>query len=203
MIEGNSQFVIERSTLQQEEINLGAITGVRIKIVCNGKRNGHRQGYGSQACTCFCRGNPGWQVSTVDFDNWNGILRKPNPLNGNIASTPLLNQGIMWRSDLLPGFQDSHCIISAKLSAIAAKAGSLLFSLDSRRLEYWLTRCVQLLCNISSSRSLNLHYLGHKESLSFGVPVKYSGYRELSMCHRFVRKLAPSQVAMRQIDGRG
>jgi hypothetical protein len=106
MIEGNSQFVIERSKLKQNEINLGAITGVRLKIVCNTGKTGTVYVMGIKLKLAPAEGKPGWVVSTVDFDNWNGILRKPTPLNGDTASGPILNQGILWKSDLLPGYND-------------------------------------------------------------------------------------------------
>ena len=106
MIEGDSQFIIERSTLQQNEIDLGNITGVRLTIVCNGSEKGTVYVMGIKLVLAPTPGNPGWVVSTVDFDNWNGMLRKPNPLNGDITSGPVLDQGIMWKSDLLPGYND-------------------------------------------------------------------------------------------------
>lgn len=106
MKEGDSQFVIERSTLQQNEIDLSAITGVRIKIVCNEAETGTIKVMGIKLVLVSAEGNPGWEVSTVDFDNWNGMLRKPNPLDGNITSGEILDQGIMWKSDLLPGYND-------------------------------------------------------------------------------------------------
>ncbi len=106
MKEGDSQFVIERSTLQQNEIDLSTITGVRIKIVCNEGESGTVHVMGIKLVLAPAEGNPGWEVSTVDFDNWNGMLRKPNPLDGNVTSGAILDQGIMWRSDLLPGYND-------------------------------------------------------------------------------------------------
>ena len=104
--EGDSQFIIKRSTLQQNEINLGAITGVRIKIVCEEGKSGTVYIMGIKLQLAPTEGNPGWVVSTVDFDNWNGILRKPTPLEGNVANGPILDQGILWKSDLLPGYND-------------------------------------------------------------------------------------------------
>lgn len=106
IIEGDSQFVIARSTLQQKEINLGAITGVRLKIVCNEGKSGTVYVMGIKLALVPTEGKPGWVVSTVDFDNWNGMLRKPTPINGDTTSGPVLDQGILWKSDLLPGYND-------------------------------------------------------------------------------------------------
>lgn len=106
IIEGDSQFVIERSALQQREIDLGAVTGVRFKIVCNEGKSGTVYVMGIKLVLAPVEGEPGWIVSTVDFDNWNDILRKPTPLNGDTTSGPVLNQGILWKSDLLPGYND-------------------------------------------------------------------------------------------------
>lgn len=106
IIEGDSQFIIERSVLQQKEINLGSITGVRFKIVCNAGKSGTVYVMGIKLILAPIEGKPGWVVSTVDFDNWNGILRKPTPLNGDTTSGPILDQGILWKSDLLPGYND-------------------------------------------------------------------------------------------------
>jgi hypothetical protein len=92
--------------LEQNEINLGAITGVRIKIVCNGSETGIVYVMGIKLALAPAEGKPGWVISTVDFDNWNGMLRKPSPLNGNVADGPILDQGILWKSDLLPGYND-------------------------------------------------------------------------------------------------
>lgn len=106
IIEGDSQFIIERSILEQNEINLAAITGVRIKIVCNTGKTGTVYVMGVKLKLAPDEGKPGWVVSTVDFDNWNGLLRKPTPLNGDITDGPVIDQGILWKSDLLPGYND-------------------------------------------------------------------------------------------------
>lgn len=106
IIEGDSQFIVKRSILQQNEINLGSITGVRIKIVCNSGKTGTVYIMGVKLILAELEGNPGWVVSTIDFDNWNKLLRKPTPTNGNIANGPILDQGIIWKSDLLPGVND-------------------------------------------------------------------------------------------------
>lgn len=106
IIEGNSQFIIERSMLQQNEIDLAAITGVRLKIVCNAGKTGTVYFMGIKLILAPIEGNPGWVVSTVDFDNWNGLLRKPTPLNGDITDGSMLDQGIMWKANLLPGYND-------------------------------------------------------------------------------------------------
>lgn len=104
--EGDNQFVVPRSALQQNEIDLSKITGVRFTIVCNEGETTDIGIMGIKLVLVPHEGNPGWVVSTVDFDNWNGMLRKPNPINGDVTSGPLLDQGIMWKSDLLPGYND-------------------------------------------------------------------------------------------------
>jgi hypothetical protein len=106
IIEGDSQFIVERSTLEQNEIDLSVITGVRIKIVCNAGKTGTVYVMGVKLKLAPAEGKPGWVVSTVDFDNWNGMLRKPTPLNGDITNGPILDQGILWKSNLLPGYND-------------------------------------------------------------------------------------------------
>jgi hypothetical protein len=106
IIEGDSQFIIERSTLEQNEIDLAAITGVRIKIVCNVGKSGTVYVMGMKLVLAATEGKPGWVVSTVDFDNWNGMLRKPTPLNGDVTDGPVLDQGILWKANLLPGYND-------------------------------------------------------------------------------------------------
>ena len=126
MVEGNSQFIVERSMLNQNQINLGAITGVRIKIVSNPSTEApiidpelivpFLVGGSSEKSTVYimgiklklapAEGKPGWVESTVDFDNWNGMLRKPTPLNGDVTDGPVLDQDILWKSDLLPGYND-------------------------------------------------------------------------------------------------
>lgn len=106
LIEGDSQFVVKRSMLQQNEINLKSITGIRMKLVCNEGKTGTVYVMGLKLILKAVEENPGWVVSTVDFDNWNGLLRKPTPLNGNINNGPILNQGIMWKADLLSGSND-------------------------------------------------------------------------------------------------
>ncbi len=50
--------------------------------------------------------NPGWQVSTVDFDNWNGRIRKPTPLNGNQFNGAEFEQKTLWRVAPLSGKDD-------------------------------------------------------------------------------------------------
>lgn len=104
--EGDSQFIVSRSVLEQNEIDLGAITGVRLKIVCESGKTGTVYVMGMKLILAPIEGHPGWVVSTVDFDNWNGLLRKPTPLNGDITDGPVLDQGIMWKADLLPGYND-------------------------------------------------------------------------------------------------
>jgi hypothetical protein len=106
IIEGDSQFIVERSTLEQNEINLAAVTGVRIKIVCESGKSGTVYIMGIKLVLAPNEGHPGWVVSTVDFDNWNGTLRKPSPLDGDVTNEPLLDQGILWKADLLPGYND-------------------------------------------------------------------------------------------------
>ena len=106
LIEGDSQFVIERSTLQQNSIDLSNITGVRFTIVCNEGEETDIGVMGIKLVLAPAEGNPGWVVSTVDYDNFNGMLRQPNPLNGDTTSGPIITQGIMWKSDLLPGYND-------------------------------------------------------------------------------------------------
>jgi PKD domain len=106
IIEGDSQFLIERSTLEQNEIDLSAITGVRIKIVYESGKTGAVYVMGVKLILAPAAGEPGWVVSTVDFDNWNGTLRKASPLNGDVTDGPLLDQGILWKADLFPGYND-------------------------------------------------------------------------------------------------
>jgi hypothetical protein len=106
IIEGDSQFIVERSVLQQNEINLGAITGVRLKIVCETGETGTVYVMGMKLVLAPVEGQPEWAVSTVDFDNWNGLLRKPTPIDGDITKPSSLNQGILWHSDILPGYND-------------------------------------------------------------------------------------------------
>lgn len=106
IIEGDSQFVVERSVLEQNEIDLSKITGVRFKIVCKAGKSGTVYIMGVKLVLAAIEGKPGWVVSTVDFDNWNGLLRKPTPLDGNVTDGPVLEQGILWKSDLLPGYND-------------------------------------------------------------------------------------------------
>jgi hypothetical protein len=104
--EGDSQFRIERSVLEQNEINLSAITGVRIKIICDSGETGIVYVMGIKLVLAPAPGEPGWVISTVDFDNWNDLLRKPTPLDGNVEDVPILDQGILWKADLLPGYND-------------------------------------------------------------------------------------------------
>ena len=106
LVEGHSQFSIERSVLQQNEIDLSKITGIRFTIVCNGAEEGTVTIIGPKLILIAREGNEGWKLSTVDFDNWTGSLRKPNPLNGDTTTGPFLNQGILWKANELPGYND-------------------------------------------------------------------------------------------------
>lgn len=49
---------------------------------------------------------PGWQRPSVDYDNWNKRLRKPTPLDGNVADVPVFAQGPIWKSSSLSGPND-------------------------------------------------------------------------------------------------
>ncbi len=106
LVEGNSQFSIERSALQQNEINLEAITGVRFKIVCNTGKTGTVEIMGLKLILGPGEGRKGWVIPSVDYDNWNGMLRKPSPLNGNTTNGAVLEQGTLWHSAPLPGYND-------------------------------------------------------------------------------------------------
>ena len=106
LIEGHSQFTIERGKLRQNEFDLSNVTGVRFTIVANGAEEGTVTILGLKLILMPHEGNPGWKLSTVDFDNFSGSLRKPNPLNGDTTTGPFLNQGILWKTAPLPGYND-------------------------------------------------------------------------------------------------
>jgi hypothetical protein len=105
-IKGNNQFVVERSALKQNEINLEKITGVRFKIVCNGESGGIVIIMGLRLILAEHAGKTGWALASVDYDNWSGMLRKPTPLNGETSTASTFIQGTLWKSDLLPGPND-------------------------------------------------------------------------------------------------
>jgi len=106
LVEGDNQFSVERGSLQQKEIDLSKITGVRFTIVANGAEEGTVVVMGLKLILMPHEGRHGWKRSTVDFDNWNGMLRTPTPLNGDTTTGPFLNQGILWHAASLPGVND-------------------------------------------------------------------------------------------------
>jgi hypothetical protein len=103
LIEGSCKFRVLRSAFQQNEIDLSKITGIRFRIVANEPTSLIIMGL---KLVLAPTAKPGWVVSTVDFDNWNGRLRKPTPLDGNVSSGPLFIQSTLWRASPLPGIND-------------------------------------------------------------------------------------------------
>lgn len=97
LIAGDSEFRVPRSTFNQNGINLGAITGVRLRVVATGAS--------TLRVAAIRLLPPAWTQGSVGMDTRYGRLRKGIARNGATPSAGF-TWPIMWRTGTPPGVDD-------------------------------------------------------------------------------------------------
>jgi hypothetical protein len=98
LVSGNSQFRVLRSTFDQNDIDLGAITGVRFRITATGAA--------TLRLMALRLLSKDWVFSSLDTDTRLGTLVRPVSLNADPAAVPEFTQPIVWRSAEVSGQND-------------------------------------------------------------------------------------------------
>jgi hypothetical protein len=127
LIAGDSEFRVPRSAFNQNGINLGAITGVRFRIVGTGASTVRVMGVRILAST--------WAYGQVDTDTRYGRLRRGLPRNGDLTVAPF-NFPAVFRSTDPPGYDDPRPI-DAEYGVVfntGSQSGTNSFSLYFREL---------------------------------------------------------------------
>lgn len=105
---GNRQFQVKRSAFEGGGLDLEKVTAVRFRI----KGTGNTVLYitGLKLILAPVGETLGWEISTVDYDNWNGRLVKPTPLDANAANGPAFETSTVWKAAQFPGAGDPQPI---------------------------------------------------------------------------------------------
>lgn len=99
LVNGNSEFRVPRSAFNQNEIDLKAITGVRIRV--DVVTNGDPLYLASLRLL-----SKDWRFGPIDFNTRRGTLVRTVSPNGDPARATEFSQPIVWRSAEVPGAGD-------------------------------------------------------------------------------------------------
>jgi hypothetical protein len=102
LVAGNSEFRVLRSAFNQNGINLGAVTGVRFRIVTSS--------LGVVYLSALRLLSKTWKFGLVDFNTRRETLMQTVAPSANPAAVPEFQQPIVWRSAEVPGENDPRPI---------------------------------------------------------------------------------------------